>query len=429
MEWKPVIPYKEREKTPRENALSAEGTVRDILTDVRARGDEAVQDYTERFDGFRPPCLRVEEGELKKARSSLDKETEEALVFAAERIENFARAQRGCLKDLRYEISPGVVAGHRLIPLRSCGCYVPAGRYPLPSSALMSVIPARVAGVKRIAACSPGQKDGKGIHPAVLAALDIAGADEVYSMGGAQAIGAFAWGTETIPPVDMIVGPGNRYVAEAKRQASGSVGIDMLAGPSEAVILADGSPDPEWVAADLLAQSEHDADAWAVLITTSPSLAEAVAREVARQGKLLSTGEAALESWRRNGRILIADSLEEGVAAANEIAPEHLQIMTEDDALWAERMENYGSLFLGAWSPVAFGDYLTGPNHILPTGRNARFSSGVSVGTFLRTSSFQELTPEGAASLAPPCARLAAAEGLFGHRRSAELRGEDPRKG
>ena len=429
MEWKPVIVFKERKKESRENSLSAEGTVRDILTDVRARGDEAVEDYTERFDGFRPSRLRVEKGDLKKARSGLDKDTEKALVFAAERIENFARAQRGCLKDLRYEISPGVVSGHSLIPIASCGCYVPAGRYPLPSSALMSVIPARVAGVKRIAACSPGQKDGKGIHPAVLAALDIAGADEVYSMGGAQAIGAFAWGTETIPPVDMIVGPGNRYVAEAKRQASGSVGIDMLAGPSEAVILADGSPDPEWVAADLLAQSEHDADAWAVLITTSPSLAEAVAREVARQGKLLSTGEAALESWRRNGRILIADSLEEGVAAANEIAPEHLQIMTEDDALWAERMENYGSLFLGAWSPVAFGDYLTGPNHILPTGRNARFSSGVSVGTFLRTSSFQELTPEGAASLVPPCARLAAAEGLFGHRRSAELRGEDPREG
>ncbi|NLB84037.1 MAG: histidinol dehydrogenase, partial [Synergistaceae bacterium] len=314
-----MIVFKEREKESRENTLSAEETVRNILTDVRARGDEAVQDYTERFDGFRPSRLRVKDEELKKARSGLDKETEKALVFAAERIENFARAQRSCLKDLRYEISPGVVLGHRLIPIASCGCYVPAGRYPLPSSALMSVIPARVAGVTRIAACSPGQKDGRGIHPAVLAALDIAGVDEVYCMGGAQAIGAFAWGTETISPVDMIVGPGNRYVAEAKRQVSGSVGIDMLAGPSEAVILADESADPEWVAADLLAQSEHDADAWAVLITTSPSLAEATAREVERQGELLSTGEAALESWRNNGRILVAESVEEGIAAANEI--------------------------------------------------------------------------------------------------------------
>ncbi len=421
-----MIVFKERERKSRENSLSAEGTVRDILADVRARGDEAVQEYTERFDGFRPSCLRVEQEELKKARSGLDKETEQALVFAAERIENFARAQRSCLKDLRYEISPGVVLGHRLIPIASCGCYVPAGRYPLPSSALMSVIPARVAGVKRIAACSPGQKDGRGIHPAVLAALDIAGANEVYCMGGAQAIGAFACGTETVSPVDIIVGPGNRYVAEAKRQVSGSVGIDMLAGPSEAVILADESADAEWVAADLLAQSEHDADAWAVLITTSPSLAEATAREVERQGKLLFTGEAALESWKNNGRILVAESLEEGIAAANEIAPEHLQIMTGDDAFWARRMENYGSLFLGAWSPVAFGDYLSGPNHILPTGRNARFSSGVSVGTFLRTSSVQEISPDGAASLAVPCARLASVEGLSGHRRSAELRGKRP---
>lgn len=424
-----MIVFKERKKESRENSLSAEGTVRDILTDVRARGDEAVEDYTERFDGFRPSRLRVEKGDLKKARSGLDKDTEKALVFAAERIENFARAQRGCLKDLRYEISPGVVSGHSLIPIASCGCYVPAGRYPLPSSALMSVIPARVAGVTRIAACSPGQKGSQGIHPAVLAALDIAGVDEVYCMGGAQAIGAFACGTETISPVDIIVGPGNRYVAEAKRQVSGSVGIDMLAGPSEAVIIADESADPEWVAADLLAQSEHDSDAWAVLITTSPSLAEAAAREIERQGKFLSTGKAALESWKNNGRILVAESLEEGIAAANEIAPEHLQIMTGDDAFCAGKMVNYGSLFLGFWSPVAFGDYLTGPNHILPTGRNARFSSGVSVATFLRISSFQEISPEGAASLAVPCAILASVEGLSGHRRSAELRGKRPEEG
>ncbi len=422
-----MIVFKEREKDPGEKALSAEGVVRNVLKEVRARGDEAVKEYTERFEGFRPASLRVEKKDLKKARTELKRESEEALVFAAERIENFARAQRSCMKDLRYEISPGVILGHRLIPISSCGCYVPAGRYPLPSSALMSVIPARVAGVKRIAACSPGRKGGEGIHPAVLAALDIAGADEVYCMGGAQAVGAFAWGTETIDPVDIIVGPGNRYVAEAKRQVSGSVGIDMLAGPSEAVIIADGSADPGWVAADLLAQSEHDSDAWAVLITTSSSLAEAVEREVERQGGLLSTGKAALESWRNNGRILLAESLKEGLAAVNDIAPEHLQIMTEDDAFCAERVENYGSLFLGGSSPVAFGDYLSGPNHILPTGRTARFSSGVSVSTFLRLSSFQEISPEGAAFLAPACARLAAMEGLSGHGRSAELRGKGPK--
>ena len=418
--------YKEKERTPGCGPFSAEEVVRTILQDVRARGDEGVKEYTERFEGFRPSCLRVEPDELETARSQLDRETEKALVYAAERIENFARAQRSCMTDLRYEISPGVVLGHRLIPIASCGCYVPGGRYPLPSSALMSVIPAKVAGVKRIAACSPAQKNGGRIHPAVLAALHIAGTDEVYCMGGAQAIGAFAWGTETINPVNMIVGPGNRFVAEAKRQVSGAVGIDMIAGPSEAVIIADESADPVWTAADLLAQSEHDPDAWAVLITTSLPLAEAAAREVERQGKLLSTGEAALESWRNNGRILVADSLEEGIAAANEIAPEHLQIMTKDDAFCAERVENYGSLFLGGWSPIAFGDYLSGPNHILPTGRNARFSGGVSVGTFLRVSSFQEITPEGAAYLAPHCARLAAVEGLSGHRKSAELRMKYP---
>lgn len=322
---------------------------------------------------------------------------------------------------------PGVVLGHRLIPVASCGCYVPAGRYPLPSSALMSAIPAKVAGVKRIAACSPASRGQEGIHPAVLVAMDIAGVDEIYCMGGAQAVGAFAFGTETLMPVDMIVGPGNRYVTEAKRQVSGSVGIDMLAGPSEVVIIADGSAKPEWVAADTLARCEHDPNSWTVIVTTSRDLALKTSEEILRQAEVLPTGKLALEAWRNNGRILLADSLEEAVAITDDIAPEHLQVMTENSRETAEKLTNFGSLFIGPYAPVAFGDYVSGPNHILPTVRCARFSNGVYAGTFIKVSSYQEISRDGAYSLAEKCSAFADLEGLFGHKRSAELRKKDGR--
>lgn len=417
-----MIVLKEAMKTLVAESAPVERTVREILESVRRGGDEAVREYTEKFDGFRPSSIAVGKEEVRAAYGKVSPGTVEILSFAADRIRDFASRQMACLKELRYEISPGVILGHRLIPVESCGCYVPAGRYPLPSSALMSAIPAKVAGVKRVASCSPASRGQNGIHPAVLVAMDIAGVDEIYCMGGAQAVGAFAFGTETLAPVDMIVGPGNRYVTEAKRQVSGTVGIDMLAGPSEVVIIADGSANPEWVAADILARSEHDPSSWAVLITTSREVAQKTAAEVERQAAGLPTGVLALESWRNNGRILLADSLEEAAAAADEIAPEHLQVMTSDGAALGPRLRNYGSLFLGHFAPVAFGDYISGPNHILPTVRCSRFSNGVFAGTFVRVCSFQEITEEGAASLAGPSARFACLEGLFGHKRSAELR-------
>jgi histidinol dehydrogenase/sulfopropanediol 3-dehydrogenase len=420
-------------KKKRNASDSVESTVRHILGAVKTAGDDAVLDYTETFDGYRPPSIRVEAKSIKEAYSKIDTETMESLRFAARRIEDFAQRQRESLKELRYEISPGVVLGHRLIPIASCGCYVPAGRYPLPSSALMSIIPARVAGVKRIAAASPASRgfdgDSGGIHPAVLAAMDLAGADEVYCMGGAQAIGAFAYGTQSVVPVDIIVGPGNQYVTEAKRQVSGAsagntrgVGIDMLAGPSEAVIIADESTDPGWIAADALSRCEHDPNSWSILLLTSAALAQAVAAEIEKQLKTLETAELAGQTWENNGKILVVESLDEAVALSDSIAPEHLQVMTADSAGAASQLSNFGSLFIGRCAPVPFGDYVSGPNHILPTSGCARFSNGLNVNTFIKVSTFQEISAEGGKFLASHCARLAETEGLYGHRRSAELR-------
>jgi len=418
-----MIVFKEAEKNPNEEKASVEQVVRDILSAVRAGGDAAVLDYTEKFDGYRPATLRVSPDAVKAAYSKVEPETVANLKFAADRIRAFAERQLSCMKELRWEITPGVTLGHRLIPVASCGCYVPAGRYPLPSSALMSAIPAKVAGVKRVAACSPASRGQDGIHPAVLVAMDLAGVDEVYCMGGAQAIAAYAFGTDSVKAVDIIVGPGNKYVTEAKRQAGGSVGIDMLAGPSEVVIIADETANPVWVAADALARCEHDPNSWTVIVTTSRSLAEKASAEIESQLATLPTAEIAQTSWRDNGRILIVDSEDEAVSVTDDIAPEHLQVMTADSAAVAAKLTNFGSLFIGHSAPVAFGDYVSGPNHILPTQRCARFSNGVFAGTFLKVSSFQEITAEGAKTLSGPCAHLAGVEGLFGHRRSAQLRG------
>jgi len=418
-----MLVYKEAECSHKDKDVSVQKTVSEILDHVSEKKDDALLSYTEKFDGLRLESARVPAKRLKEAYSEVDSQTIEDLKFAEKRIRNFAEHQKACLTGLSYEITPGVTLGHRLIPISSCGCYVPAGRYPLPSSALMSAIPAKVAGVKRIAACSPPSRGSKGIHPAVLVAMDIAQVDEVYCMGGAQAIAAYAFGTETVKPVDIIVGPGNKFVTEAKRQVSGSVGIDMLAGPSEVVIIADHSANPKWVAADSLSRCEHDPNSWTVLVTTSRDLADQVTKEIATQLKTLKTAELAGQSWRNNGRILIADSLDEAVEITNEIAPEHLQVMTEDSRATSEKLENFGSLFIGHYAPVPFGDYVSGPNHILPTSRCSRFSNGVSVETFIKISSVQEITEEGGRYLSGPCARLAGVEGLFGHQYSAKLRG------
>lgn len=414
---------KDAEKNLSAEKATVEQTVREIIDNVKINGDKALKEYSEKFDNLSLENFAVTKERIKAAYDEVDPETIEDLKFAAARIKDFAEHQRGCLKELSYELGDGIILGHRIIPIESCGCYVPAGRYPLPSSALMSVIPARVAGVKRIAACSPASKGCGGIHPAVLVAMDIAGADEVYCMGGAQAIAAYAYGTDSITPVDIIVGPGNKFVTEAKRQVSGSVGIDMLAGPSEVVIIADESANPQWVAADSVARCEHDPNSWTVLVTTSEKLAHEALKFIDEDLKTMKTKEVASVSWKNNSKVILADSMEEAIAITNDIAPEHLQVMTQDSHEVAKKLYNFGSLFVGHCAPVPFGDYVSGPNHILPTLRCSRFSNGVFVGTFLKISSVQEISPTGAKILSPHCARLAGVEGLFGHQYSAKLRG------
>ncbi len=401
-----------------------EEAVAAILEEVRSRGDEAVREYTRRFDGGEAVFYKVPEEEINKAQSQLARKTLAGLHFAAEQIESFARSQLACIKPLECEYIPGVTLGHRIIPVDSCGAYVPGGRYPLPSSALMSVIPARIAGVRRIIACSPPVKGRGMIHPAVLTALRLAGAHEIYCMGGAQAIAAMAYGTGSIPPVDLIVGPGNAFVTEAKRQLAGRVGIDMLAGPSEVLIIADETASPSLVALDILAQCEHDPSSRGILITTSRALAEEAVKEAEVRLKTLATAETASRSWQENSCVILVDSFDEAVEISDKIAPEHLLLQTYCNEALSARVKNYGSLFLGNSATVAFGDYVSGTNHILPTMGCSRFTNGVWAGTFLKIASFQKVSPAGAAHLAVTCAHLAEIEGLTAHRLAAEARKE-----
>lgn len=393
-----------------------------IIENVRCGGDQALLELTGRYDGVAVSDLRVAPEEIKRAYGQVDEKTVEYLRLAASRVKSFAEKQIECLLPLEYESSPGVVLGHRLIPVSSCGAYVPGGRYPLPSSALMSIIPAKVAGVKRVSACSPPSKTFSGIHPAVLVAMDIAGADEIYSMGGAQAVAAYAYGTVSVPRVDMIVGPGNIYVTEAKRQVSGIVGIDILAGPSEVLIIADEHAVPATVACDLLAQCEHDPTARGILVTTSSKLAGQVLESIYIESGSLETGKAALKAWEDNGQVILVDSLAEAAAVSDQFAPEHLELQTVKNDELINKIHNYGSLFIGENAPVAFGDYISGTNHILPTMGCSRFSSGVWAGMFIKVASYQKLTGQGAASLADACSHLAGVEGLKAHQRSADRR-------
>jgi len=405
--------------------LSVEETVKGIIDQVKTRGDQALFDLTQKFDGLELKQISVNEEEIKEAYNCIDRETLHAVKKAAGHLEEFSRKQLSSLQPLEYEKMSGVILGHRLIPLSRAGCYVPSGRYPLPSSALMSIIPAKVAGVGRVMACSPPSKEYGTIHPLVLVAMDIAGADEIYAMGGAQAIAAYCMGTETVPAADMVAGPGNKYVAEAKRQLSGKVGIDLLAGPSEVLIIADKTADKQKVAVDLLAKCEHDPDAVAVLVTTSQQLGEEVKEEINRELPRLSTAEVARESWEQNGEIVLCRDFQEAVALANQRAPEHLQLMTGDDDKIADRLTNYGSLFIGEYAPVAFGDYCSGTNHILPTGKSARYTGGLWVGSFIKVLSYQKVSAQGAESLSEICSHLAEKEGLYGHKRSSDLRRQD----
>ena len=400
-------------------------TVGDMIDDVKKRKDEALKEYSQRFDGSKRTSFLVTKEEIREAYDQLTEQESQDLKKAAEHIRAFARAQRETIKPLEnFSPAPGIFLGHRIIPVKSCCCYVPGGNYPLYSTALMLVIPAKAAGVERVAACSPVMKGTDRINPKTLAAMDIAGADEIYAVGGAQAIAAFSYGTEEIRPVDMIVGPGNQYVTEAKRQCYGQVGIDFVAGPSEVLVIADGSGTPEIVAADLLAQSEHDPNAKGMLITTDEKFGQAVIQAVEKELSWLPTASIAQKSWETYGEVVLADSLEEALQIANDYAPEHLELNVQEPEALKEQLYNYGSLFMGENTAEVFGDYASGTNHTLPTLRAARYTGGVWVGTFLKTCTHQSMTQEAMRDLAPLVERMAQGEGLMGHAQAAKVRRE-----
>ena len=397
------------------------GIVEHILSDIEKRGDAAVRELSEKFDGFTREEFRLSEDEIKVAVSKVPQTDIEDIEFAQKQVRNFARKQKECLQDLEVETMPGVILGHRNIPVNSVGCYVPGGKYPMVASAHMSVLTASVAGVQRIVASAPPQ-DGEP-HPAIVAAMHMGGADEILVLGGVQAVGAMAIGTESIAGVDMLVGPGNMFVAEAKRQLFGRVGIDLFAGPTETMIIADESVDAEICAVDLLGQAEHGPTSPACLITNSSKLAEETMVEVERQLEILPTADIASDAWRDYGTVIVCDSVDEMLAQADKMAYEHVQVMTEDPDYFADNMTNYGALFLGPRTNVSYGDKVIGTNHTLPTKRAARYTGGLWVGKFMKTCTYQKvLTDEASAKVGEYCSRLCAIEGFAGHGEQANIR-------
>ncbi|MDX1982799.1 MAG: histidinol dehydrogenase [Bryobacteraceae bacterium] len=396
-------------------------TVEAILADIAARGEAAVRDYSRKFDGWDPPSFRLSPHEIQASIHSLPAHALDDILFAQEQIRNFAKAQKGALRDLEVETLPGVILGHRNIPVNSVGSYVPGGKYPLLASAHMSIVTARVAGVKRILSCAP-PFEGRPA-PAIVAAMHLGGADEIYALGGVQAVAAMSLGMESMEPVDMLVGPGNAYVAEAKRQLFGRVGIDLPAGPTETLIIADDSCDPEMAAVDLVGQAEHGPTSPAVLLTNSAELAAAVPGEIARQLAKLPTAAIASAAWRDYGEIILCDTLAEMVAEADRIASEHVQVMTRDPDYFLNKMSNYGALFLGPMTNVSYGDKVIGTNHTLPTGKAARYTGGLWVGKFLKTCTYQRITNAASSvMIGEYCSRLCDLEGFAGHKEQAELR-------
>ncbi|MPZ57669.1 MAG: histidinol dehydrogenase [Rhizobiales bacterium] len=396
-------------------------TVEQILAEIDARKDDAVRDLSQKFDNWSPASFRLTPQEVERAIGQVAKRDLDDIKFAQAQVRNFAQKQRETMHDLEVETLPGVILGHRHIPVNSIGCYVPGGRYPMVASAHMSIVTARVAGVKRIIACAPPFKGGP--HPAIVAAMHFGGADEIYVLGGVQAVAAMALGTQSIAPVDMIVGPGNAYVAEAKRQLFGRVGIDLLAGPTETLIIADDTVDAEICATDLLGQAEHGPTSPAVLITTSEKLARATMAEVERLLTILPTADAAGQAWKDFGEVIVCESEAEMIAAADRIASEHVQVMTRDPDVFLNGMSNYGSLFLGPRTNVAYGDKVIGTNHTLPTRKAARYTGGLWVGKFLKTCTYQKvLTDEASAMIGEYCSRLCILEGFRGHAEQANIR-------
>lgn len=405
----------------REEEAQVRATVEAIISDIEASGDEAVRQYSRKFDHWAPADFRLSRAEIETARGQLSAREIQDIAFAQAQIRNFAEIQRASMQDVEVETYPGVLLGHRHIPISAVGCYIPGGKYPLLASAHMSVLTAKVAGVPRVVATAPPYQGAP--HAAIVTAMDMAGADEILVLGGVQAMVAMALGTQSIAPVDMLVGPGNMFVAEAKRQLFGRVGIDLLAGPTETLVIADESVDAEMCAVDLLGQAEHGPTSPAVLLTDSEALARATLTEVERQLTILPTAEIAAQSWADYGEVIVCDTVEEMLGKADELAFEHVQVMTRDPDYFLEHMRNYGALFLGPRTNVSFGDKVIGTNHTLPTGRNARFTGGLWVGKFLKTCTYQKvLTDEASAAMGEVCSRLCHMENFAGHGEQANLR-------
>ncbi|MEM7740745.1 MAG: histidinol dehydrogenase [Pseudomonadota bacterium] len=395
-------------------------TVEDILSDIDQRGDAAVRAYSAKFDDWNPENFRLTREQIDACYDACSAQMLDDIRFAQEQVRNFAQVQRDSMKDVEVETLPGVTLGHKNIPMNSVGCYVPGGKYPLIASAHMSVVTAKVAGVKRVVATAP-PFEGKP-HPAIVVAMDMGGADEIYTMGGVQGVGAMALGTESLPPVDFIVGPGNAFVAEAKRQLFGKVGIDLFAGPTETLIIADESVDGELCAADLLGQAEHGPNSPAVLLTNSESLARETMEAVKTQLTWLATADIAGQAWRDYGQVIVCDSYEEMIEVADDIASEHVQVMTKDPQLFLDRLTNYGALFLGPETNVSYGDKVIGTNHTLPTMKAGRYTGGLWVGKFLKTHTYQWVTEEASVHVGAYCSRLCGYEGFAGHKEQADIR-------
>lgn len=414
---------KKARQRAKEDTQELQETVRSIIDRVVEEGDDALFEYALRFDGYKREFLQVSKEEIQAAYDKISQEDLEDLKAAHENITAFAEKQKECLLPLEnFSPKEGIFLGHRVLPVSSCMCYVPGGRFPLYSSALMLVTPAKAAGVKRVATAAPVVHGTGEIHYKTLVAMDLAGADEIYAVGGAQAIAAFSYGTESIKSVDMIVGPGNRYVAEAKRQCYGQVGIDFVAGPSEVLVIADEYARADVVAADMLAQAEHDPNAKAILITTSEFFGKEVIAAVEKELDWLPTAETAKSSWDAYGEVAVVSSLTEAVALSNEYAPEHLEVNVANPDDIIESLYNYGSMFIGGNTAEVFGDYASGTNHTLPTIKASRYTGGVWVGTFLKVCTWQSMTPEASKKLAPLVNRLAEGEGLMAHAQAAKKR-------
>ncbi len=396
-------------------------TVEEMLKDVTARGDAAVHELSAKLDKWSPQTFKLSQEQIQDIVAGLPQQVIEDIQFAQAQIRNFAQKQRDSIKDIEVETLPGVILGHKNIPVNSVGCYIPGGRYPMVASAHMSVLTAKVAGVQRVIACTP--PIGGQVPAATVAAMQMAGADEIYILGGVQAIAMMALGTETVHPVDMLVGPGNAYVAEAKRQLYGKVGIDLFAGPTEVLVIADDTADAEVCATDLLGQAEHGPTTPAILLTTSEALAHATILEIDRQLQILPTADVAAVSWRDYGQVIVVDTVEELVTEADRIASEHVEVLTENPRYFLEKMTNYGALFLGDKTNVAYGDKVIGTNHTLPTKEAARYTGGLWVGKFLKTCTYQEIrTAEASAMIGEYCSRLCAIENFAAHQAQADLR-------